>query len=112
MDYVTKPFNRARIAGPRANPPGTEACPRTVCGRMNEEKNEFMGIAAHDLRNPLCAIKGYCGDDHGRRASPAAAAKISRTDWREPRFATPPRAWRRWCKIFWMPTGSSAGKCS
>jgi signal transduction histidine kinase len=26
---------------------------------MNEEKNEFMGIAAHDLRNPLSAIKGY-----------------------------------------------------
>ena len=27
--------------------------------RLNEEKNEFMGIAAHDLRNPLSAIKGY-----------------------------------------------------
>jgi signal transduction histidine kinase len=26
---------------------------------MNDEKNEFMGIAAHDLRNPLSAIKGY-----------------------------------------------------
>src|SRR5438046_7038290 len=26
---------------------------------MNDEKNEFMGIAAHDLRNPLGAIKGY-----------------------------------------------------
>lgn len=27
--------------------------------RLNEEKNEFMGIAAHDLRNPLGAITGY-----------------------------------------------------
>ena len=26
---------------------------------MNDEKNEFMGIAAHDLRNPLGAIKGF-----------------------------------------------------
>jgi signal transduction histidine kinase len=26
---------------------------------MNEEKNEFMGIAAHDLRSPLNAVKGY-----------------------------------------------------
>src|SRR5262249_45239646 len=26
---------------------------------MNEEKNEFMGIVAHDLRNPLGAITGY-----------------------------------------------------
>jgi signal transduction histidine kinase len=26
---------------------------------MNDEKNEFMGIAAHDLRSPLNAIKGY-----------------------------------------------------
>lgn len=28
-------------------------------GRMNDEKNELMGIAAHDLRNPLGAIKGF-----------------------------------------------------
>ncbi|HTM50896.1 MAG TPA: ATP-binding protein [Bryobacteraceae bacterium] len=26
---------------------------------LNEEKNEFMGIAAHDLKNPLGAIRGY-----------------------------------------------------
>ncbi len=27
--------------------------------RLNEKKNEFLGIAAHDLRNPLNAIMGY-----------------------------------------------------
>ncbi len=27
--------------------------------RLNEEKNEFLGIAAHDLRNPLGAIIGF-----------------------------------------------------
>lgn len=26
---------------------------------LNEKKNRFLGIAAHDLRNPLAAIKGY-----------------------------------------------------
>ncbi|MEO7651278.1 MAG: ATP-binding protein [Bryobacteraceae bacterium] len=26
---------------------------------MNEEKNEFLGIAAHDLKNPLGGIRGY-----------------------------------------------------
>ena len=26
---------------------------------LNQEKNEFLGIAAHDLKNPLSAIKGY-----------------------------------------------------
>jgi len=26
---------------------------------MNREKNEFIGIAAHDLKNPLAAIMGY-----------------------------------------------------
>jgi len=27
--------------------------------RLNDEKNEFMGIAAHDLRSPLNAVQGY-----------------------------------------------------
>jgi signal transduction histidine kinase len=26
---------------------------------MNDEKNEFMGIAAHDLRSPLTSIQGF-----------------------------------------------------
>jgi PAS domain S-box-containing protein len=27
--------------------------------KLNQDKNEFLGIAAHDLKNPLSAIKGY-----------------------------------------------------
>ena len=27
--------------------------------RLNEQKNEFLGIAAHDLRNPLGLISGW-----------------------------------------------------
>lgn len=37
-----------------------ELVKRTVeLERLNEEKNEFIGIAAHDLRNPLQVIDGY-----------------------------------------------------
>lgn len=31
----------------------------TELARANEEKNRFLGIAAHDLRNPLSVILGY-----------------------------------------------------
>jgi len=40
--------------------------------RLNQEKNEFLGIAAHDLKNPLSAIRGLSEeiseayDDMGR----------------------------------------------
>ena len=27
--------------------------------RLNEQKNQFLGMAAHDLRNPLMVIQGY-----------------------------------------------------
>jgi signal transduction histidine kinase len=65
VDYITKPFN----------PPELLARVRThlelkhsrdiilrysrELRRLNDEKNEFMGIAAHDLRNPLSAVSGY-----------------------------------------------------
>ncbi|MFC1601143.1 histidine kinase dimerization/phospho-acceptor domain-containing protein [Candidatus Sumerlaeota bacterium] len=28
---------------------------------LNNVKNKFLGIAAHDLRNPLSVFKGYFG---------------------------------------------------
>jgi len=30
-----------------------------VLAKLNQQKNEFLGIAAHDLKNPLSAISGY-----------------------------------------------------
>lgn len=36
--------------------------------RLNQEKNEFLGIAAHDLKNPLSAVKGLSEEitDYGQ----------------------------------------------
>jgi two-component system sensor histidine kinase/response regulator len=58
VDYVTKPFNPPELlARVRTHLELKHA--RQRLREMNDEKNEFMGIAAHDLRSPLNAIKGY-----------------------------------------------------
>jgi signal transduction histidine kinase len=31
-----------------------------LLNKLNEQKNEFIGMAAHDLRNPISIIIGYC----------------------------------------------------
>jgi two-component system, sensor histidine kinase and response regulator len=58
VDYVTKPFNPPELlARVRTHIELKQA--RERLREMNNEKDEFMGIAAHDLRNPLNVIKGY-----------------------------------------------------
>ena len=58
VDYITKPFNAPELlARVRTHLELRHA--RERLKEMNDEKNEFMGIAAHDLRNPLSAIQGY-----------------------------------------------------
>ena len=64
VDYVTKPFNPAELLA-RVRTHLELKHSRDVIIRysqalrtLNDEKNEFMGIAAHDLRNPLSAIQG------------------------------------------------------
>lgn len=49
--------------------------------RLNEDKNEFMNIAAHDLKNPLGVISGYAGllqmfDDHDSASVKEHAGEI------------------------------------
>lgn len=58
VDYVTKPFNPPELLA-RVQTHIELRQARERLREMNEEKNEFMGIAAHDLRNPLAAIQGY-----------------------------------------------------
>lgn len=65
VDYVTKPFNPPELLA-RVRTHLELKHSRDIILRyteqladLNNEKNEFMGIAAHDLRNPLGAIRGY-----------------------------------------------------
>jgi signal transduction histidine kinase len=65
VDYVTKPFNPPELLARVRTHLELKHARDTILRygqelrRLNEEKNEFMGIAAHDLRNPLSAIKGF-----------------------------------------------------
>jgi two-component system, sensor histidine kinase and response regulator len=64
VDYVTKPFQQEEVLA-RIN---THLTLRKLQKRLqtqneqlvilNQNQNEFLGIAAHDLKNPLSAIQG------------------------------------------------------
>lgn len=65
VDYVTKPFNPPELLA-RVRTHLELKHSRDVIVRygrqlrhLNDEKNEFMGIVAHDLRNPLGEIKCF-----------------------------------------------------
>ncbi len=64
VDYVTKPFNKEELLV-RIKTHLELKFARDVIVKqnielkeLNKEKNEFLGIAAHDLKNPLSGIKG------------------------------------------------------
>ncbi|MCS6807524.1 MAG: hybrid sensor histidine kinase/response regulator [Bacteroidota bacterium] len=64
VDYLTKPFKKtellARVKVHLALRQAQEQLEENNerLQRLNEEKNEFLGIAAHDLKNPLNTIRG------------------------------------------------------
>jgi len=65
VDYVTKPFNPPELLA-RVGTHLELKHSRDVIVRYsqalrarNDEKNEFMGIVAHDLRSPLGMIEGF-----------------------------------------------------
>ena len=115
VDYVTKPFNPPELlARVRTHLELKHA--RERLRELNEEKNEFMGIVAHDLRNPLGAITGYSEVVSRRcnRWKPCprsnSPARFARSRIAPSEFGTLPAAWPRWSRIFSMPTGSSEGR--
>jgi signal transduction histidine kinase len=64
VDYVTKPFKKEELLSRiYTHLELTYSRMKLVLQneeliKLNTEKNEFLGIAAHDLKNPLSAIKG------------------------------------------------------
>lgn len=64
VDYLTKPFNAkevlARIRTHLQNQFLLEQQSALVeqLSKANQSKNRFLGMAAHDLRNPLASIRG------------------------------------------------------
>jgi signal transduction histidine kinase len=88
VDYVTKPFKAQEVLTRLATHLQISRLNRALVEK-NNEKNEFMGIVAHDLRNPLGAIKGFAElivedpqmpraelEDFGRRIADAAARMV------------------------------------
>jgi two-component system, sensor histidine kinase and response regulator len=74
VDYITKPFRqeevRARIhlhLKMQRLMRALEA-KNTKLAELNDLKNKFLGMASHDLRNPIAAIQGFSNLllDHGK----------------------------------------------
>ncbi|MFW6364073.1 MAG: hybrid sensor histidine kinase/response regulator, partial [Spirochaeta sp.] len=59
-DFVAKPFTREELYSRVLN--SVEMVEQVEeLRRMNEQKNRFLGMAAHDLRNPINSISGFSG---------------------------------------------------
>ena len=64
VDYITKPFKKEELLArikthiELKNSKDMIKLQNEKLTSLNKEKNEFLGIAAHDLKNPLSSIKG------------------------------------------------------
>ncbi len=57
-DYIIKPFHKAELLA-RVGTGARIVREQKVLRQLNELKNRFLGIAAHDMRNPLVSIRGF-----------------------------------------------------
>jgi len=57
VDYITKPFQDEEVLA-RIQTHLMLQIQKKQLIQLNQEKNEFLGMAAHDLKNPLSAISG------------------------------------------------------
>lgn len=58
VDYITKPYQMEEVLA-RISAHLTIARQKLALEKLLAEKNRFMNIAAHDLRNPLTVIQGW-----------------------------------------------------
>lgn len=65
VDYITKPFNHEELLIRVKTHIDLKLSKDIILEKnealknLNKEKNNFLGIAAHDLKNPITAIKGF-----------------------------------------------------
>lgn len=65
VDYISKPFNQSELLARVENHLELKFAKDLIIQqnekliKINNEKDEFVGIAAHDLKNPLFCIKGF-----------------------------------------------------
>jgi signal transduction histidine kinase len=65
VDYITKPFNHSEVLARVQTHLKVQQLIRQLESKndqlkeLNELKNKFLGMASHDMRNCLGAIKGY-----------------------------------------------------
>jgi len=82
VDYLPKPFNGkevlARIRSHLQNRILSEELKRLVeqLSNANAAKNRFLGMAAHDLRNPLASIRGLSEFLRDGAVGPLDAAQV------------------------------------
>jgi signal transduction histidine kinase len=58
-DYMVKPFNHHELAARVASAMRIRLLQKELM-TLNRIKDEFLGMAAHDMRTPLTVIKGWC----------------------------------------------------
>jgi len=58
VDYINKPFVQAEVCARVKSHLQLHAAKKHLI-KLNYQKNKFLGIAAHDLRNPLTSIMGF-----------------------------------------------------
>lgn len=56
-DYIVKPFHKAELLA-RVRTGARIVQEQRTLRQLNDLKNKFLGMAAHDLRNPLITIRG------------------------------------------------------
>ncbi len=65
VDYIPKPFRQEEVCARVAAHIGIERLRRelreqnSALEELSEQKSRFVGMAAHDLRNPLISIRGF-----------------------------------------------------